>query len=169
MFTQNVYLVFFSSLELVSTLRTNSLRMNNAMNDISFRQHAKGYYGNGESFSQYKTSTILDILASQRKQSHIRYSIFLMNSHLCSMHVSNSAEFLWTSNCWQLHWKTWQIYKSVNILFSAACFFLLEPISSAYSQSLQPMPTRTVSDVSLNALYTHTEKAGCTNHASDSK
>lgn len=123
MFNQNAYLVFFISLELVSTLRTNSLRMNNTTNDISFRQHARGYYGNGESFSQYKTSTILDILASQRKQPHINYTIFLMNSHLCRMHVSNSAEFLWTSNCWQLYWKTWQIYKSVNILFSAAFFF----------------------------------------------
>lgn len=139
MFNQNVYLVFFISLELVSTLRTNSLRMNNTMNDISFRQHARGYYGNGESFSQYKTSTILDILASQRKQAHINYSIFLMNSHLCSMHVSNSAEFLWTSNCWQLYWKPWQIYKSANILFSAACFFLsqspyLQHIHRVFSQ-----------------------------------
>lgn len=123
MFNQNVYSVLFISLGLVSTLRTNSLGMNNTMNDISFRQHARGYYGNGESFSQYKTSTILDILVSQRKQSHINYSIFLMNSHLCSMHVSNSAVFFRTSNLWQLHWKTWQIYKSVNILFSEPVLF----------------------------------------------
>lgn len=60
---------------------------------------------------------MLDILVSQGEQSHISSSIHSMNSHLCSMHVSNSAVFFRTSKLWQLNWESWRIYKSGSTHF----------------------------------------------------
>lgn len=97
--------------------------MNNTLNDISFRQHVRGYYGDGASFPERRTRTMLDILVSQGKQSHTSYSIHSMNSHLYSMHVSNSAVVFGISKLWQLYWESWQIYKSVNTHFQSLGVF----------------------------------------------
>lgn len=73
---------------------------------------------------------MLDILVSRGKQSHISCSIHSMNSHLCPMHVSNSAVFFRTSQLWHLYWGSWQIHKSVNTHFQSLVFlFVLFSIS----------------------------------------
>lgn len=130
MFNQYVHLVLFISLGLISTLSINSPGMNNTLNDISFRQHVEVTMVMEKVFSEHKTSTMLDILVSRGKQSHISCSIHSMNSHLCPMHVSNSAVFFRTSKRWQLYWVSWQMYKSVNTHFQSLVFlFVLFSIS----------------------------------------
>lgn len=89
---------------------------------------------------------MLDILVSQGEQSHISSSIHSMNSHLRSMHVSDSAVFFQTSKLWQLNWESWRIYKSGSTHFLSLAgwvlsfffvLYFLKPIFSKGSQGFK--------------------------------
>lgn len=76
MFNQDVYSVLFISLGLISTLSINSLRMNNTLNDISFRQHVEVTMVMGKVFQSTKQVPCL-IYESARESGHIRAAAFI--------------------------------------------------------------------------------------------